>query len=210
MQTLKKIKRKHLLIIIIALYGFSAFLMFSPYIQKIKHTATTALDQTQGYKYSGEYVADKIETLRIDQTQLKPIPKENTLVIPKISVDGKIHEGQNESTLNKGIWRRPQTSTPGSASNIVFAAHRYQDITAPNSFYNLDKLEINDEILVYWEGKEHVYQINDKKVVPATAIEIENPTPKEQLTLYTCEPLYSAENRLVITATPKAATDDTK
>src|SRR6188508_2220592 len=44
---------------------------------------------------------------------------ENRIVIPSLLLDQQIHEGHAADTLNKGLWRRPQTSTPAQGGNTV-------------------------------------------------------------------------------------------
>lgn len=69
-------------------------------------------------------------------------------------------------------------------------------------FYHLDKLKVGDQLAVFWEGKKYQYTVTETKVVPATATEVEDQTQDPQLTLYTCTPLWSAKDRLVVIAKP--------
>ena len=142
-----------------------------------------------------------MKNLKLQVKDLKPIPKDNMLVIPKIGVDAKIQEGKTDATLNKGIWRRPNGSNPDKGGNTVFAAHRYMYTAGPNTFYSLDKLAVGDKIIVFWSGKEYDYQVNTTREVPPTATEIEHNTKDPIVTLYTCTPLFTSKNRLVVTAT---------
>ncbi|HYF04875.1 MAG TPA: hypothetical protein VEA59_01755, partial [Patescibacteria group bacterium] len=43
--------------------------------------------------------------------------KANLLSIPSIGIDSEVFEGRTESTLLKGIWRIPTTSTPDKGGN---------------------------------------------------------------------------------------------
>ena len=126
-------------------------------------------------------------------------PKDNRLIIPKLALDEHIWQSTNPWILNKGVWARPNASTPPQGSNTVLTGHRFT-YDGPATFYSLDKLANGDKIIVYWEGKEYDYTVIDTKVVPPTAIEIEKSTTEKQLTLYTCTPLWSAKNRLVVIA----------
>ena len=60
---------------------------------------------------------------------------------------------------------------------------------------------VGDEILVFWEGKEHIYKIDKVFETNPENIAIENNTKEEILTLYTCSGL-SAEKRFVVIAKP--------
>ncbi len=133
-------------------------------------------------------------------TAPKPIPEDNRIVIPALSLDQPIKEGRDIWVIHDGgTWRRPHTSTPDKGGNTVIVGHRYYASKA-STFYSLDKLEYHQKLAVYWEGKEYLYQIESIKVVDPKEIEVEGATEEPTLTLYTCHPLWSAKNRLVITA----------
>jgi sortase A len=132
-------------------------------------------------------------------TTRKETPKDNRLVIGDIALDEKIYSGTDANLVNKGVWARPNTSIPSRGSNTVLVAHRFT-YNGPATFYNLDKIQTNDAVSVYWEGKEYVYTVFDVRVVPAGTLSVEAPTDEHILTLYTCTPLWSARDRLVIKA----------
>ena len=131
--------------------------------------------------------------------KLPAIPKENTLIIPKIDIKQSIIEGTDLSTLDKGIWRRPLSSNPSLGGNTVLAGHRF-GYTGKGPFYFLDKLTIGDKITVYWEGVRYEYEVNSIKEVPPSDISVEQPSSGAILTMYTCAPLWTAKNRLIIQA----------
>lgn len=128
------------------------------------------------------------------------VPEGNRLVIPSIHVDGKLVEGEDPIALDQGIWRRPGTSTPDQGGNTVLAAHRYLYRSGPNTFYNLDKVELGDELAVYWDDTEYDYRVTEIKEVDPDATEVEGMTSTSVLTLYTCTPLWTASRRLVVVA----------
>lgn len=127
------------------------------------------------------------------------IPKDNTLVIPSINFAKVIYDGNSVDTLKKGLWRRPNTSTPGKGSNTVLAGHRY-GYNGDGVFYHLDRVEIGDAIYMYWQGKKIKYSVESITVVSPDKISVEAPTQDPVLTLYTCTPLWSFTERLVIIA----------
>lgn len=130
----------------------------------------------------------------------KPIPTDNRIVIPDIGIDEPILEGRSIGNTG-GTWRRPNTATPKDDTNTVIVGHRFYGSNA-STFYHLDKLLLGQKLAVYWEGEELIYEVAETKVVDANAIQIEAPTDERQLTLYTCTPLWTAKNRLVIIARP--------
>ncbi len=129
----------------------------------------------------------------------EPIPDENTLIIPRLNLREQIHEGETAAALNKGVWRRPATSTPLENSNTVLSGHRFT-YSGKSVFYYLDKVQMNDNLYIYWEGKRYVYTVQSIREVAATEVSIEDPTDQPLLTIYTCTPLWSAKNRLAIQA----------
>ncbi len=130
----------------------------------------------------------------------EPIPKDNRLVIPALGLDEAIYEGQSIYTVNKGVWIRPNASTPDRAGNTVMVGHRFTYTNPRGVFYYLDKLNLGDPIVVYWHAKAYKYETTAMKVVPPTDESVEAPSSDSQLTLYTCTPLWSLKDRLVITA----------
>jgi LPXTG-site transpeptidase (sortase) family protein len=131
----------------------------------------------------------------------KDVPKENTLLIPRIDLTVKIKEGLDLSVLNDGTWRRPKTSTPDKGGNTVVVGHRFT-YSGKSFFYNLDKVQNGDPIVIYWHSKQYIYTVKEIKVVPATEISVEQNTKDSRLTLYTCTPLWNPKDRLVIIAQP--------
>ena len=127
-----------------------------------------------------------------------PIPGPNNLTLPSAGVNGQIYEGAGESTLNKGIWHIPGTSTPDKGGNTVLAAHRFMFLTGGNTFYNLDKVKDGDQFTIVWSGKLYTYQVYDIKVVTSTTVSIEDNTDDPIVTLFTCTPLWTSKDRLVV------------
>ncbi len=123
----------------------------------------------------------------------------NRLIIPSLQFEQPVLEGPNEGVLLRGIWRRPQTSTPDKESNTVIVGHRfsYRD---NRSFYHLDKVQMDEKLIVVWEKKIYVYTVSSVTIVAPNAIEVEAATNDARLTLYTCTPLWTAKQRLVITS----------
>lgn len=126
-------------------------------------------------------------------------PDGKRLIIPEILLDEQIHEGTSPQTVHRGVWRRPASSSPDKGSNTVLTGHRFT-YTGASVFYNLDKVEVGQRLAVYWDNDRYVYQVTEKKIVAPEQIEIEAPTKDDRLTIYTCTPLLTARNRLVIVA----------
>lgn len=132
------------------------------------------------------------------QEQANSQPAGNTLFIPKIGVSEAVQEGGAEK-LQNGVLRRSHTSTPDDGGNTVIVGHRFM-YDVRGTFYHLDKLEQGDEIFVHWNEKKYRYTVTDTFVVTPEQVEVEADTEDDRLTLYTCTPLWSAKNRLVVQA----------
>lgn len=133
------------------------------------------------------------------------VPKENRIVIPSIQLNEPILESNSIDIINKGgTWRRPQSSTPDDNSNTVIVGHRYYGSNV-STFYHLDKVQVGQKLALYWNGQERLYEVTESKVVDPSAVDIEEPTQDKRLTIYTCTPIWTAKNRLVIIAKPLGA-----
>lgn len=122
------------------------------------------------------------------------------ILIPSMLLDEPFYTGKDERTLNKGLWLRPTGSTPDKGGNTVIVGHRFTYANPRGTLYFLDKMRVGDNIALYWQGKKYVYTVKEIGVVPDTATEIETPTDKPRLTIYTCTPLWNPVDRLVVIA----------
>jgi sortase A len=145
------------------------------------------------------YDAPVISGIAKPNVNRSTIPDTNTLVIPSLGLQEAIHEGESEHTVNKGVWHRPGSSSPDQGSNTVLVGHRFT-YSGKSVFYNLDKVRAGDEILLYWDDKSYTYKVESTIVLPPEAVEVEAPTDDAVLTLYTCTPLLTAKDRLVVRA----------
>ncbi|MDB5184778.1 MAG: putative sortase family protein [Candidatus Saccharibacteria bacterium] len=180
-----------LAVILVALYIFAL-----PLLPVVQLRFAKATDKRHGYAYQ-----NNVQPAAIAKTA-PAIPADNRLVIPALELNQPIKEGRFINVLNDGgTWRRPKTSDPSKGGNTVIIGHSYT-YKGLSTFYNLDKLRVNDIILVYWQGKEHDYQVRETKILPPSSGEIEAPTTDTRLTLYTCTPVWNAKNRLVVIAEP--------
>jgi sortase A len=180
------------------------YILWTPFIGEIIGLWRKSIDKTGGYVYQSSFAREMIKKGLIHTTSndLKAIPTANTLVIPKINVDAPILDGADAQTLNRGFWRRPKTSTPDKGGNTVITGHRFLYTSGPNTFYDLNKVIKGDDIIVYWGGKEYSYRVDEVKVVEPEDIEIEEFTNYTVLTLYTCTPIWTSKQRLVVRALP--------
>ncbi len=134
-------------------------------------------------------------------------PSEDRLYIPAIDINLPYSAG-NETVMEKGAWWRvPENGNPRDGGNFVLSAHRFvmgltpQRTLLKSPFYNIDKLKVEDKIIVDFAGKRYEYAIRKISSVKPDAVEIEARTELPQLTLYSCTLGGENDGREVITAT---------
>ena len=120
-----------------------------------------------------------------------------TIQIPKIDLSMTVVEGTDEAQLAMGPGHYPTTPLPGEAGNAAIAGHR---TTYLHPFYSLDALSSGDLIYVTTLQGTFLYSVTKSQVVLPTDVAVVAPTPTPQLTLTTCNPRYSASQRLVVSA----------
>ena len=124
-----------------------------------------------------------------------------SLSIEKVFVDGKIFQGVDAYTMDRGFWHFPSSTYPGHRGNFVVIGHRFMNIPpAKDTFYNLDKVNIGDEIKVNHSEGEYTYIVTEIKEVEANDLSVVKETDDYRLTLITCTPLWTSERRLVVIA----------
>jgi sortase A len=120
-----------------------------------------------------------------------------TIVIPKIGLSMVVIEGTDAAQLDQGPGHYPTTPLPGEAGNAAIAGHR---TTYLHPFYSLDALAPGDAIEVTTLQGIFLYRMTQQQVVSPTDVAVVDPTPSPELTLTTCNPRYSASQRLVVHA----------
>lgn len=128
---------------------------------------------------------------------MDPLREVGTIRIPAIDVDEVVRWGISAPTIDKGVAWWPGTAEFGHLGNVVLAGHRTK-LTRP--FYSLHTLEAGDEILLEADGVVHTYQVTRTEIVESTALWIVDQTPEYTLTLFSCHPLYSERQRIVVRA----------
>ena len=117
--------------------------------------------------------------------------------IPAIDLDWLVFEGVDRATLKKGPGHMPWTPLPGQPGNAVISGHR---TTYGAPFFDLDRLKPGDEIIIETALGRHVYEVREVFVVSPTDVWVTDPMRGAWLTLTTCNPKYSARERLIVQA----------
>jgi sortase A len=121
------------------------------------------------------------------------------LEIPSIGVDTYVVSGVQPGDLKKGPGHYPDTPQPGQLGNAAIAGHR---TTYGQPFYELDNVAVGDEIVVTTVQGRFVYRATGSEVVPPDRSDVIATTDPAvaRLTLTTCDPRYTATNRLILYA----------
>jgi sortase A len=117
--------------------------------------------------------------------------------IPRLTLDAAYVEGVTLKALAKGPGHYPETPLPGRGGNVAMAGHR---TTHGAPFWGLGTLERGDKITLETRTGRFVYRVEWVKVIRPDDWSILGPTAKPSLTLTTCNPWFSARERLVVRA----------
>lgn len=117
--------------------------------------------------------------------------------IPTLGLEAVVFEGVGLDTLSKGPGHMPGTPLPGQPGNSVISGHR---TTHGRPFYDVDLLVAGDRIEVETALGRHVYEVRDSFVVEPTDVWVADDRSGGWLTLTTCNPKFSARERLIIVA----------
>jgi sortase A len=120
--------------------------------------------------------------------------------IPKIGVNKAIVQGVGVPDLKKGPGHYPTTPMPGQHGNVAIAGHR---TTYGAPFNQLDRLGVGDQIFIATKQGAFEYDVTEKKVIKPSESSVLRNTDDNRLTLTTCNPKYSASQRLIVIAALK-------
>jgi sortase A len=114
-------------------------------------------------------------------------------------------EGVSVPDLKNGPGHMPDTALPGELGNVVLSGHR---TTYGAPFSRFDELAAGDAVVLETADGWFTYTVRGAQIVAPTAVEVTFPAPgntgaepsQRLLTLTTCHPKFSAEQRLVVRA----------
>lgn len=131
------------------------------------------------------------------------------LHIPRFGSDWTraVVEGVDPAELRNAPGHYPGTALPGQVGNFAMAGHR---VGTGSPFLDNDKLEPGDAVVVETEDYWYVYRVVKSEIVPPTRTDVvaappPGLTPGSWLTMTTCNPKFSARERLVVHARLQSA-----
>jgi sortase A len=116
--------------------------------------------------------------------------------IPSIDVEAVFVEGTDEDELKKGPGHYPMTHWPGQGKVIAIAGHR---TTYGAWFRHIDELDRGDRVILAMPYGRYVFHVTKTEIVDDADWSILR-GKGEFLVLSACHPLYSAAQRVVVTA----------
>lgn len=116
---------------------------------------------------------------------------------PQGKVDSVVVEGTDPADLRKGPGLYESTVYPGVGGTTAIAGHR---TTYGAPFRHIDGLDPGDRIVVEMPYGRFTYRVQQRKIVPPTAVDVVKNVGYDRLVLTACHPLYSAEKRIVVFA----------
>ncbi|WP_249011050.1 sortase [Conexibacter sp. DBS9H8] len=119
------------------------------------------------------------------------------LVIPRIGAADDLIQGADAASLELGPGHYGQTPLPGEGGTVAIAGHRTTYL-AP--FRDINELSPGDPVVLYMGYGTFTYTVTHSAVVAPNAWWITRPVGHEQLVLSSCNPLFSAAQRLVVFA----------
>lgn len=129
------------------------------------------------------------------------------LTIPRLGDDWRwiVVQGVDLETLTRGPGHYPDTVDPGEVGNFAVAGHR---ATYGEPFANLDRVQVGDEVRVERAGMLHTYVVTESFITDPSDTDVLLPVPgrpgveanEAVLTLTTCHPRWSSNERLIVHA----------
>lgn len=163
------------------------------------------IQQEINYRLAKNYPNQEIK-------EITPLDSDFGIVIPKIGANAHVIKNVNpydariyQVALSRGVAHAQGTALPGQKGNIFLFSHSSSDFLNAaryNSiFYLLTKLEKDDIIKIFYEGKEYDYLVKIKETVESSAIKyLTESSSAETLTLMTCWPPGTSIKRLIVQA----------
>ena len=197
-----KRRKKSWFIIIGSLIIVLGFLLLSfdfikPYVDE--NTEEKSLEQ---FYIKEEQIIDKNDKTTSDEVEKEKKPKVKynyiaVLKIPKINLEkGLVEKNSKYNNINYGVQILKESDSPDVINgNVILAAHSG---TANISYFrNLDKLDLGDDAIIYYQGNTYNYKVVKKYDADKTGkINIKRDRNTSTLTLITC--MHNTDKQIVI------------
>jgi len=175
--------------------GGVALLMYPTYTNFQAHRRQSALAQQ----------FDSPKQIQAYKERLIPVGGALTrIIIPKIHVNVIVVEGISGNALRAGAGHYPETPLPGEIGNVGIAGHR---TGFGEPFRHLEQMAPGDTVILQTPIGKYTYQVigpfdghNNPWITGPTDWTVLSPTADSELTLTTCDPPHTSNNRLIVRA----------
>lgn len=166
---------------------------------KKEQSQHTLPNQESNFLNTSEPLPESQKQIPASQVQHQMGEQIAYMVIPKIKQKYQVYWGADAKTLKKGVgmFVSDITTTPSGNGHTVLSGHR------DTVFTNLGDLQENDYILVEYDKRVYIYQIQKHWITDANDRTVIVAKDKPTLTLTTCYPfnyIGDAPERYIIEA----------
>lgn len=167
--------------------------------------------EKENEKFINKYIED---TTKIEIEEIPSVSEENNqesnqkqsnnkidytavLEIPKINLKrGVVNSTENFNSINYAISVDSNSKYPDEYGNFILYAHSGNCYFS--FFKDLNKVNLNDEVYVYYDGVKYKYLITDKYEIKKTGnVNVAIPSQKKLITLITC--INGTDKQIVLT-----------
>jgi sortase A len=125
--------------------------------------------------------------------------KKTVLTINSAEIEGMVVDGEDANAMDRGFWYYPLSVPPGKRGNTVIIGHRFLHIPPrKDTFFNLDKVKVGDKIILEQDENIYTYTVVRIALTEKNNTAILEDTNDYRITLITCTPLWTSDERLVI------------
>ena len=136
--------------------------------------------------------------------------KENSLEIPRIGITSPLIIAQSannialEKDLDKGVVYYPGSVLPGEAGQIVVLGHsappNWPHIKHDWVFSDINNLNMNDQIILYFNNKQYIYLVKKKNIIQKGQELAFDGASHNMLTIVSCWPPGKDYQRIAVQA----------
>ena len=169
--------------VIVISFAIIAFIFIYDIMSKVKQ-------ETEIKKYivttSKEYKPETITKEQVKQNSGNKLEYVAILEIPKINLkEGLVVSTKNFNSINYSVSIDKNGNMPDENGNFILYAHSGN--SGVGFFRNLDQLNLNDEIFVYYNGTKYIYNvINKYEILKTGTAKVINSKNDKYITLITC------------------------
>ncbi|TSC97403.1 MAG: Uncharacterized protein CEN88_51 [Candidatus Berkelbacteria bacterium Licking1014_2] len=146
----------------------------------------------------------------------EPKSKEFGLMVEKLKINAPVivdvdgnNEGEYLKAVEKGVAHYQDTGLPGKNGNVFIFGHssywKWAVGDYKTVFKELDKMEKDDIIIVWYKSVKYEYKVIEKRIIEATDMSAisQETDGKKILSLMTCWPPGTVEKRYLVKAVLK-------